>query len=228
MAASPYLSILGDSVYSCGNRIVCLTNLPKNTFIQDISSTSHGKSKSHGITEYYGYRTSHLCKQWYTQYCNSSASGGNQTGFHDLVPYNNPNLGFSLDYPANWEKEESLTFVSPQGGIGNRTPEVISVTTEALPTSNFSLDRYSDAAIGQVESFQDFKLLNSSSTMLAGLAAHMILYTFTDESQTPLQNLQVWAVKDGTAYVVTYGGTPEEFDSSLPAFQSIIDSFSLE
>ena len=158
----------------------------------------------------------------------TQSSGGNQTGFHDLVPYNNPNLGFSLDYPANWEKEESLTFVSPQGGIGNRTPEVISVTTEVLPTSDFSLDRYSDAAIGQVESFQDFKLLNSSSTMLAGLPAHMILYTFTDESQTPLQNLQVWAVKDGTAYVVTYGGTPEEFDSSLPAFQSIIDSFSLE
>ena len=35
-------------------------------------------------------------------------------------------------------------------------------------------------------------------------------------------------MKDGTAYVVTYGGTPEEFDSSLPAFQSIVDSFSLE
>jgi hypothetical protein len=158
----------------------------------------------------------------------TQSSGGNQTGISDLVPYNNPNLGFSLEYPTNWEKEESLTFVSPQGGIGNRTPEVISITTEVLPTSDFNLERYTEAALSQVEVFQDFRLLNSSSTTLGGLPANLIVYTFTDESQTPLQNLQVWAVKDGMAYVITYGGTPEEFDSSLPAFQSVIDSFSLE
>jgi hypothetical protein len=157
----------------------------------------------------------------------TQSSGGNQTGISDLVPYNNPNLGFSLEYPTDWEKEESLTFVSPQGGISNRSPEVISVTTEVLPTSDFSLDRYSDAAIGQVESFQDFKLLNSSSTMLAGLPAHMILYTFTSADQTPLQNLQAWTIKDGIAYVITYGGVPEEFEDSLPALQSVMDSFTL-
>lgn len=157
----------------------------------------------------------------------TQSSGGNQTGINDLAPYNNPNLGFSLEYPTNWEKEESLTFISPQGGISNRSPEVISVTTEVLPTSDFSLERYSDAAIGQVESFQDFKLLNSSSTMLAGLPAHMILYTFTNEDQTPLQNLQAWTIKDGIAYVITYGGVPEEFEDSLPALQSVVDSFTL-
>jgi hypothetical protein len=150
---------------------------------------------------------------------------GNQTNISDLVSYSNPNLGFSLEYPSEWEKEESLTFVSPQGGIGNRTPEVISITTEVLPTSDFSLDSYTEAALGQVESFQDFRLLNSSSTTLAGLPAHMIVYSFTDESQTPLENLQVWTIKDGMAYIITYGGTPEEFDSSLPVFQSVMDSF---
>jgi hypothetical protein len=106
---------------------------------------------------------------------------GNQTGISDQAPYNNPNLGFSLEYPTNWEKEEVLAFVSPQGGIDNRTPEIIRVTTEVLPTSDFSLNRYTEAALGQVEAFQDFKLLNSSSTTLAGLPAYMILYTFTDE-----------------------------------------------
>jgi hypothetical protein len=153
---------------------------------------------------------------------------GNQTNINDLVSYSSPNLGFSLEYPSEWEKEESLTFVSPQGGIGNRTPEVISITTEVLPTSDFNLDSYTEAALGQVESFQDFRLLNSSSTTLAGLPAHMILYTFTDESQTSLENLQVWTIKDGIAYVITYGGTPEEFDSSLPTFRSVMDSFSIE
>lgn len=155
---------------------------------------------------------------------------GNQTvgspNATSLAPYNNPNLGFSLKYPSEWQKEESLSFTSPQGGIDNRAPEVISVVTEVLPSSNFSLDSYTDAAMGQVVSFENFQLLNSSSTTLGRLPAHMIVYAFTDE-QTPLQNLQVWTVKDGMAYVITYGGVPEEFESSLPALQSVLDSFSL-
>jgi hypothetical protein len=144
-----------------------------------------------------------------------------------LVPYNNPNLGFSLEYPSDWQKEESLSFTSPQGGTGDRAPEVINVVTEVLPSSDFSLDSYTDAAMGQVESFENFQLLNSSSTTLGGLPAHMIVYTFSD-GQTPLQNLQAWTVKDGMAYVITYGGVPEEFDSSLPSMQSVLDSFGLQ
>ena len=69
------------------------------------------------------------------------------------------------------QNEESLSSTSPQGGIGNRASEVISITTELLSTPDYSLDRYSEAGLGQVESFQDFKLLNSSSTTLAGLLA---------------------------------------------------------
>jgi hypothetical protein len=155
---------------------------------------------------------------------NQTIGSPNATG---LAPYNNPNLGFSLEYPSDWEKEESLSFTSPQGGMGNRAPEVISVVTEVLPSSNFSLNSYTDAAMGQVESFENFQLLNSSSTTLGGLPAHMIVYTFTDE-QTPLQNLQAWTVKDGMAYVVTYGGVPEEFESSLPVLQGVMDSFTLQ
>lgn len=144
-----------------------------------------------------------------------------------LALYNNPNLGFSLEYPTDWRKEESLSFTSPQGGTSDRAPEVINVVTEVLPSSDFSLDSYIDAARGQVESFENFQLINSSSTTLGGLPAHMIVYTFTDE-QTPLHNLQAWTVKDGMAYVITYGGVPEEFESSLPAFQSVLVSFSLQ
>jgi hypothetical protein len=155
---------------------------------------------------------------------------GNQTMSSSAAsssPYYNPNLGFSLEYPSDWQKVETLSFTSPQGGMGNRAPEVINVITEVLPSSNFSLDSYTEAAVSQVESFDNFQLLNSSSTTIGGLPAHMIVYTFTD-GQTPLQNLQAWTVKDGIAYIITYGGVPEEFDSSLPSIQSVLDSFRLE
>jgi PsbP-like protein len=151
----------------------------------------------------------------------------------NMIPYNNPSLGFSLEYPSDWQKDDSQpdapTLISPPGGSGNMAPEIINVGTEVLPSSNFGLDSYTDAAIGQVQSFQDFRLLNSSSTTLGGLPAHMIVYTYTDEEdQIPLQNLQAWTVKDGIAYIITYGGTPDEFDSSLPTLQSVMDSFRFE
>jgi hypothetical protein len=33
-------------------------------------------------------------------------------------------------------------------------------------------------------------------------SAHMIVYSFTEEG-TPWQNLQVWTIKDGMAYIIT-------------------------
>lgn len=90
-------------------------------------------------------------------------------------------------------------YLSPRLKVESaRAPEVISITTELLSTPDYSLDRYSEAALGHVESFQDFKLLNTSSTTLAGLFAQKIKYSFSDEeNQTPLQHLQAWALKDG-------------------------------
>jgi hypothetical protein len=160
-------------------------------------------------------------------------TAGNQTMASNvtssLIPYSNPNLGFTLEYPSNWTKQESLVFISPQGGIGNQAPELITIDTQVLPTLDFSLDTYTNLSLSRLESIPDFKLLNSSSTTLAGLPAHMIVYSFTDpEIQTPLQNLQAYTIKDGIGYLVTYTGTPEEFDSSLPALQSVLDTFRLE
>ena len=95
-----------------------------------------------------------------------------------------------------------------------------------LPTLDFSLDTYTNLSLRQAqESLQDFKLLNSSSIMLAGLPAHMIVYSFIDESETPLQNLHAWTVKDGMVYKITYIAIPEEFHSSLPVLQTVLNTF---
>ena len=72
----------------------------------------------------------------------------------NLILYSNPNLVFTLEYPSDWQKEESLSFVSPQGWFGNRFPEVISILTEVLPTSDYSMDRCTEATLGHVESLQ--------------------------------------------------------------------------
>lgn len=81
------------------------------------------------------------------------------TATSDLIPYSNPNLGFALE-SIELAKGRGSYFRLPQGRINNRAPQVINIIdTEVLPTSDFSIDTYSEAALGQVESFRDFKLL---------------------------------------------------------------------
>lgn len=163
----------------------------------------------------------------------------------ETLIYDNPNLGFTLEYPSDWSKQESLSFISPPPSTfpsqssssplaenasndtisaTNLTPESIAVTTEVL-VSNITLEEYSESAIGLLESqFPNFTLLNSFETTLSGYPAHQIEYTFALEG-LELKNLQIWTIVDNIVYAVTYGGTIEEFDSSIPVFDNLIESF---
>ena len=94
---------------------------------------------------------------------------GNQTSTSDLVPYSNPTLGFSLEYLSDWGKE-SLNFISPQGGIDNRAPEIMSITSEVLPTSDYSLDSYTECKKADIskEQEQETGELNQETTKSFG------------------------------------------------------------
>lgn len=155
------------------------------------------------------------------------------TEFDNLLAYENPNLGFSLEYPADWSKEETLTFISPPPSpnetlsSANEAPESIAVTTEVL-LSSITLDEYSESAIGLLEGqFPNFTLIDSSEATLSGYPAHQITYTYTLDG-VDLKNMQIWTIADkNIAYALTYGGLVEEFDSSFPVIENMINSFQL-
>ena len=147
--------------------------------------------------------------------------------------YENPNLGFSLEYPADWAKEETLSFISPPPSpnetlsASNVAPESIAVTTEVL-FSNITLDEYSESAIDLLENqFPNFTLIDSFETTLSGYPAHQIEYTYILEGSN-LKNMQIWTIAgNNVVYALTYGGIIEEFDSSLPVIENMIESFQL-
>jgi hypothetical protein len=155
------------------------------------------------------------------------------TEFNNLLAYENPNLGFSLEYPTDWSKEESLMFIAPPPSsnetlsLPNEAPESIAVTTEVLPY-NMTLDEYSESAIGLLEGqFTNYTLIDSSEATLSGYPAHQITYTYTLDG-VDLKNMQIWTIADNNiAYALTYGGFVEEFDSSFPVIENMINSFRL-
>lgn len=143
----------------------------------------------------------------------------------ETLLYDNPNLGFTLEYPSNWTKDESITFVSPMSKT-DEAPESISITTEVIP-ANTTLGEYSNSAVRLLEEqFPDFTLLEFVNSTLSGFPAQQIVYTYT-EGETELKLMQIWAVADGTAYALTYAGIPTEFNDALPVFQNMVDSFEI-
>jgi serine/threonine-protein kinase len=149
-----------------------------------------------------------------------------ENGMSELLVFDNSNLGFTLEYPSDWIKEESLSFISPRLSISDEAPESIAVTTEPN-ISNLTLQEYSDSSLSILESqFPNFTLIESSNSTLSGYPAYQILYTYTFED-VDLKNLQIWTIADDMVYVLTYGGTTKEFDNSFPVIQNMVDSFEI-
>jgi len=156
----------------------------------------------------------------------SMAQIDGENGMNESLIYDNPNLGFTLEYPSDWIEEESLSFISPRLSVSDEAPESISVTTEVL-LSNLTLEEYSNSSLSMLESqFPNFTLIESSNSTLSEYPAHQIVYTYTFEG-VDLKNLQIWTIADNMVYVLTYGGTTKEFDDSLPVIQNMIDSFKI-
>ena len=146
------------------------------------------------------------------------------------ISYSSPDSEFNFKYPSNWNTQGSITLTSSKSSEVDLSPEIINIQTEKLP-DNITLADYTESGINQLTLLQNqnFRILDSSPTTLAGLPAHTVTHTFT-EDEIDKQLMQIWAVdsETNTAYVVTYGSTVDEFNDGLPALNTIKDSFSLE
>jgi hypothetical protein len=147
---------------------------------------------------------------------------------NNAITYANPS--FTFEYPSNWTNQESVTLMSPQTTSFDTTREVINIQTESLPPGT-TLSEYTQSGINQLTSLprQNFSIIDSSFTTLAGLPAHTVTHTFNEDGINK-QLVQIWAVDNSTdtSYVITYGTTVEEFNDGLPVLQSITDTFQLQ
>jgi hypothetical protein len=120
---------------------------------------------------------------------------------------------FAVSYPSEWTTElDSLgtvvIFLSPLLDAGDTFSENVNVVVESLRGSALSLDEYMDLTMEVLdEVIVGFSLADEGATTLGGRPAHFIEYTGTEPTVgLSLTWLQVIAIHDGNAYVVTYTG----------------------
>jgi eukaryotic-like serine/threonine-protein kinase len=87
-----------------------------------------------------------------------------------------------------------------------------------LPAQNMTLERYSETKINSVEG----QIVESNSTALAGLSAHEIVFT-----NLGIKTMQVWTIKEGRAFSITYTAEEEDFEDDLPVAKRMKESFQI-
>ncbi len=94
-------------------------------------------------------------------------------------------------------------------------------------SANDTLSSVTPDIISGIQNISDFKQIDAGNTTFAGNPAYKIVYTATDNGNK-LKVTQIWTVKDGKAYFITYKAAPNNYDTYLSAAQQMIDSFQIK
>ena len=87
------------------------------------------------------------------------------------------------------------------------------------------MSNYVDENIKQLEkTATDFKLIESSKTEISSNVAQKIVNTSRQGTYT-MKFLQIFTIKDGVGYIITYTATLDTYDDYYPAIERMIKSF---
>jgi len=172
------------------------------------------------------------------------------SSYRDYESYVNLRLKFGFEYPSDWEIQELdapalsnlkglVSLVPPkdiqelQAGDVVETP-TISILAERIGFRNITLDELSRLQSDNIRymfSDFDFNFENTTEIVIGNDTAIKGVYTlvdpFTTNGDSPgIKNgMDIWTIRGGTVYTISYLGEQDQFFRYLPEVQSIIKSF---
>ena len=95
--------------------------------------------------------------------------------------------------------------------------------------NNSALEILTNRNLELAKSLPDFNITEFNRTsILSGIPAYKIVYTFADPGSPLLplfKSMNLWTVKDGKVYTISYSASESEFSNHLETIQNMIDSF---
>jgi hypothetical protein len=142
--------------------------------------------------------------------------------------YENAEFGFTLDYPSGWAVNESQpgaeVFIFNQESAQDGFGENLGVGVEELP-GEVTLEQYTEASKRNLEAgLTGLEVIVEGPTQVGDIPAYSIEYTAEQQGDT-YSFLQTWLVDGLRAYVITYTGVGQEFETYRPEAESIVNSF---
>ena len=154
---------------------------------------------------------------------------------YELLVYENPGLGFQIQYPSNWIKEEAykesiVSFASPlKNQITDKFHEILGLAIS--PTHSQTLQDYTITHLSKLmgSNMIDLDLLESqTNATLAGNPAHKLVYVHKGPGGIENKVMEVYTIKNGKLYDITYHGSTDEYPSSLSTAEEMINTFKID
>jgi hypothetical protein len=140
--------------------------------------------------------------------------------------YTNSRYGFSIDQPSGWTIDEpsyaAVFFYGPTVE-GSRVNINIQVESTSL-----SLAEYVSASKTNIATvLQGFNLISEGArNRINNVDAYELVYTSTQYGSA-LEQKQVYLVKSGNAFVITYTALSTTYQDYLPAFEISVQTFNI-
>jgi hypothetical protein len=150
-----------------------------------------------------------------------------------FLTYEDITTGISIQFPSDWEKSVNLdNFVTFRAQPETDTrvyPAALGLKIQDLASQNVSLQEVTKVQISELKTTNpNLKLLESTSTTLAGKPAHKVVFSATDNNQVERKAMQLWTVIDDKAILITYKAQPDKYSSYLPTIEKMINSLQVK
>jgi serine/threonine-protein kinase len=154
--------------------------------------------------------------------------------------FENIAFGLRMLYPSDWSVTEVKSTLSPNASTSAvaffkapiKSPsdtyqENVIISMKGPSPDEVTLRDYTENSINTFRNMPNIRLLQSFPNTLAGLPAHMVVYSENVEG-IDIQKMQIWTIVDNdTAYVVTFGAEQTQFSTYLPAVEQMINSMQI-
>lgn len=151
-----------------------------------------------------------------------------------MITYENPDFRLLMKYPSNWalrENPDNVVFTSPVESEADPYSESLYVYHQGdiplFKSEDETLKKNVDAAIDFRKSFNNFELLSSNNIEFNDNNAGKIEYTYTDQNIGNVKAMEIIAVDGNDKYSIVFISNPDQYPSTLPTAQEMIDSIQI-
>jgi serine/threonine-protein kinase len=171
---------------------------------------------------------------------NASAQETSSNRNSNFRTFENIAFGLRMLYPSDWSVTEVKSTLSPNASTSAvaffkapiKSPtdmyqENVIINMKGPSPDDLTLRDYTENSLNTFRNMPNIRLLQSFPNTLAGLPAHMVVYSENADG-IDIQKMQIWTIVDNdTAYVVTFGAEQTQFSTYLPAMEQMINSIQI-
>ncbi|BAY40738.1 serine/threonine kinase [Nostoc sp. NIES-2111] len=150
-----------------------------------------------------------------------------------FLTYENSTEKLKIKYPQSWNRQdinnritgELVTFISPKQNESDDFQEKLTITIEDFPGT---LQEFTHTSIKDINNnLVDAKIINTSEQIVTNKQGEALVYQGKDGNKD-LKNLQVFTLKSGKAYVITYTAKVDNYNDFLDVAEIMIKSLEIQ